>query len=243
MAWGLNHEGVIMPLATKDSPARPFDVTDAIRRAARCRALRQTVGLTVDDLARAVNVRGRSINRWESSNGEGSTPDDVLTLLASLLDEQRTLAATVADACVAPGDRDGDGLPPHPRAIDPAIIGPMIQDLITNNSTTAKNRSKIDNNCSNDYQNSNDNSLVKGVSMPNIRAYIRDVSMSYNTSHDTSHDGARTLVLYYPSQSTLDAIHPKMGVPVGVVNTTARMIADELDRAGIDAEWRYASAE
>lgn len=50
-------------------------------------------------------------------------------------------------------------------------------------------------------------------------------------------------VLYYPSQSALDAIHPSLGAPVGVVNTTARMIADELDRVGVEVEWKYASAE
>lgn len=244
-----------MPLATKTEPARPFDVADAIRRAARCRALRQSTGYTVEELARAVGVRARSINRWESSAGEGSTPDDVLDLLQAVLDKQRELASSVADACAAPMNRGGGGLSLHPRAIDPDIIGSMIQGLIDVGSVTAargRHKAPVKGGkmsygagaASSPVQpravkEAAISEVVKGAAIPEGAPVkggaIPDVSAVSGVNAVT--------VLYYPSQSTLDAIHPNLGAPVGVVNTTARMIADELDRAGVEVEWKYASAE
>lgn len=91
-----------MPKASKDGPARPFDVADAIRRAAACRAMRERVGLSLDGLASAAGVTVRSVTRWESPEGRGSCPDDVLELLESMLDDQ----ARAIDLAV---DRLGDG--------------------------------------------------------------------------------------------------------------------------------------
>lgn len=77
-----------MPRASKDGPARPYDVADAIRRAAACRAMRERIGLSVEGLAEAAGVTVRSVTRWESPEGKGSCPDDVLELLESMLDDQ-----------------------------------------------------------------------------------------------------------------------------------------------------------
>lgn len=226
-----------MPLATKTEPVRPFDIADAIRRAARCRALRQSTGYTVEELARAVGVRARSINRWESSAGEGSTPDDVLALLQAVLDKQRELASSIADAHAAPTDHGGGGLSPYTRTIDPAIIGAMISELIDCGSMTS-NRCYHKTPVKGGQFSYNAHvafSPVKGAEFPVNDVTISDVSAVDNVSAVT--------VLYYPSQSTLDEIHPNLGAPVGVVNATARMIADELDRVGAKVEWKYASAE
>lgn len=237
-----------MPLATKTEPARPFDVADAIRRAARCRALRQSTGYTVEELARAVGVRARSINRWESSAGEGSTPDDVLELLQAVLDKQRELASSVADACTAPMDRGGGGFHAANIAIDPAVIEAVMP------AGPVPPRQKA---------------LVKGgqmsygagaASSPVQPSAVKEVAISEVVKGAAIPEGApvkggaisdvsavsgvnAVTVLYYPSQSTLDAIHPNLGAPVGVVNTTARMIADELDLVGAEVEWKYASTE
>lgn len=237
-----------MPLATKDSPARPFDVADAIRRAARCRALRQSTGYTVEELARAVGVRARSINRWESSAGEGSTPDDVLNLLQAVLDKQRELASSVADACAAPMDRGGVWFHTANIAIDPAVIGAVMPA----GSVPPRQKAPV--------KGGQMSYRAGAASSPVQPCPVKEVAISEVVKGAAILDGApvkggaipdvsavsgvsAVTVLYYPSQPTLDAIHPSLGAPVGVVNTTARMIADELDRVGAEVEWKYASAE
>lgn len=143
---------------------KPFDVDDAIKRAAICRATRERVGLTREILAKLVSVSERSVNKWESHTGEGSCPDDVLDLLYDLLEKQ--------DDDVA-------------RAVELAKIA-----------------------------------LSSGG---------RDVRQA--------------MLPLYPRQTVYKECHPDSSGFYCVANATLRAIAVELERLGIEVEWRYATPE
>ena len=83
---------------------RPYDVPEAIRRAAHCKALRERVGMNQDALARAAGVTVRSVTRWESPEGAGNCPDDVLDLLAAALERQRDVVDVAVSRAIALAD-------------------------------------------------------------------------------------------------------------------------------------------
>ena len=143
---------------------KPFDVDDAIKRAAICRATRERVGLTRDELARLVNVSERSVKMWESHSGDGSCPDDVIELLYELLDKQ-------------------------------------------------------------------DDDVARAVELAKL------VISSAGHRPDT------LILPYYPRQLTYKECHPDSSGFYCVVNATLRAIAVELERLGIEVEWRYATPE
>lgn len=209
-----------MPHATKDAPARPFDVPDAIRRAARCRALRERAGLTLEQLATLAGVTIRSVSRWESFDGRGSTPDDVLETLETLIDTQTDLVADAVDtagrlcrarigsdtgaaggaACMAPEGGD---------ALNQAVYAGSVQG-----GDPAENRA-----------------LPKPISMPG------------GGGGGDALDAMTVTLPYYSSQHAFDLCHPNERFHFGVANANARAIAQELERLGFIVDWRYAERD
>lgn len=222
-------EVIAIPWATKDAPARPFDIDEAIQRAAECRARRERCGLNIEGLARLAGVSERSVNRWESWEGRGSCPDDVLDLLDSLLDRQADIvagavAAVAADRSIwdvhaatpdgsesglktdAPG---GAGCMPHGGGgeLNPTVYG--------------------------------------GLAPGGDRGRKTDPPEPISMPGGGPGGGAMPWVtlLYYPSQRCYELCHANDSTFYGVANANARAIAQELERLGFGIEWRYATPE
>ena len=201
---------------------RPFDVPDAIHRAARCRALRDRAGLNLEAFAAVVGVTVRSVNRWESFDGRGSTPDGVLETLETILDKQADLVADAVDtagrlcrarigsdtgtaggaACMAP---EGGG------ALNQAVYAGLVQG-----SDPAENRA-----------------LPKQISMPG----------GGGGGGSDALDAMTVTLPYYSSQHAFDLCHPNERFHFSVANANARAIAQELERLGFIVDWRYAERD
>lgn len=207
-----------MPHATKDAPARPFDVPDAIHRAAICRALRDRAGLNLEAFAAVVGVTVRSVNRWESFDGRGSTPDDVLETLETLIDRQTDLVAdavdTAARACRA---RIGS---------DTGTAGGA--SCMAQEGGGALNRAV-------------DGGLVQGGDPAENRALPKPISMPGGGGDAL--DAMAVTLPYYSSQRSFDLCHPNERFHFGVANANARAIAQELERLGFIVDWRYAERD
>lgn len=214
-----------MPHATKDAPARPFDVPDAIHRAARCRALRDRAGLNLEAFAAVVGVTVRSVNRWESFDGRGSTPGDVLETLETLIDRQTDLVAdavdTAARACRAricsdTGTAGGASCMAQEGggALNRAVDGGLVQG-----SNPAENKR-----------------LPKPISMPGGGGGGGFDAMG-------ARDAMTVTLPYYASQRSFDLCHPNERFHFGVANANARAIAQELERLGFIVDWRYAERD
>lgn len=209
-----------MPHATKDAPARPFDVPDAIHRAAKCRALRDRAGLNLEAFAAVVGVTVRSVNRWESFDGRGSTPDDVLETLETLIDKQTDLVAdaveTAARLCRArlgsdTGTAGGASCMAQEGggALNQAVYAGSVQG-----GDPAENKR-----------------LPKPISMPG------------GGGGGDALDAMTVTLPYYSSQHAFDLCHPNERFHFGVANANARAIAQELERLGFIVDWRYAEKD
>lgn len=208
-----------MPHATKDAPARPFDVPDAIHRAARCRALRERAGLNLEAFAAVVGVTVRSVNRWESFDGRGSTPDDVLETLETIIDRQADIVADAVDTAARlyrarlGTDTGGGGgavcmAPEGVGALNQAVYAGSVQG-----GDPAENRA-----------------LPKPISMP-------------GGGGGGARDAMTVTLPYYSSQHAFDLCHPNERFHFGVANANARAIAQELERLGFIVDWRYAERD
>ena len=235
-------EVMAIPWATKDAPARPFDIEEAIERAAECRARRERCGLNVEGLARLAGVSERSVNRWESWEGRGSCPDDVLDLLDSLLDRQ----ADIVSAAVAAVAADCGGLGGHATAPDVSESGlrtaapggaacmrqggggELNQAVYPGLAPGGDRGRKTD--------------LPKSTSMPGGGGGGEDDLDAGFVRLDADSMPWVTL-LYYPSQRCYELCHPNDSTFYGVANANARAIAQELERLGFGIEWRYATPE
>lgn len=232
-----------MPRATKDQPARPFDVQDAIRRAARCRALRERVGLNIDAFARVAGVTVRSVNRWESYDGRGSCPDGVLQLLENMLERQRQIIAhavarveslqpsnyhTSPNADADCNDYAQDGPFDAPVSASAVVGDSNIDDLSVGGEGC-------------EWQ----NHPVKGAEFShNARnvevenSSVKDVEFSTTSVNDA--ELPVVTLLYYPNQHVYDAVHKRDHGYYGVANANARAVAQELEALGYDVAWKYA---
>lgn len=239
-----------MPHATKDAPARPFDVADAVRRAARCRALRERAGLNLEGLAELAGVTVRSVSRWESPDGRGSCPDDVLEALESLLDRQAALvgvamsrAVEAAEAVAGRVGSAGGGGGPKP-GLNPGGLGAAPGGPDGGADGPCGGPSKAD-------------------SMPGGAAAGRFDAGGGARGLDSMPGGAAdsmpcdpmpcgampcdsmpsVMLLYYPTQRVYDECHPKDGGYYGIANANARAAAQELERLGFSIDWRFATPE
>lgn len=222
-------EVIAIPWATKDAPARPFDIDEAIERAAECRARRERCGLNVEGLARLAGVSERSVNRWESWEGRGSCPDDVLDLLDSLLDRQADVAAAAVAAVAA--DLGVWGV--HAAAPDGSESGlktdaPGGAACIRQGGGGALNQA-----------------VYPGLAPGGDRGRKTDLPKSISMPGGGGDAGSMPWVtlLYYPSQRCYELCHPNDSTFYGVANANARAIAQELERLGFGIEWRYATPE
>lgn len=227
-----------MPHASKDGPARPFDVHEATRRAARMRALRNYAGMSRRDLAECLGVTEKSVGRWESEEGRGYCPDDVLTMLAALVDRQRAAAAAYADRAAADrgGTRSGVGPKPDlnqegadckpgftyggPGGPDQAPDGPRFDAGEADSMPGGGAGGRFD--------------AMAGALDADSMPYGADDSMPCN---DDAIRFDAIAMPCWPSQKAYDAFHDDGFY--GVANATLRAIADELDRCGIEVEWRF----
>lgn len=214
-------------MVRKNDKWRPYDVHDAIRRAAYCRALRERVGLSRLEFAKIARVTERSAGRWEDNEGGGNCPDDVLQLLEDALNAQRAAVAravarayALAGATGGAGDRDASGGGSMQNRTDVRSAGgagvaenrPVKGPAIPGGGAPAP-------------------TPVKGASMPNAHERARDVK-------------ARAMpirLLYYPNQHVHDLLHAERAY-YGIANATARACAQELERLGFTIEWKYADA-
>ena len=241
-----------MPHASKDGPARPFNVHEATRRAARMRALRNYAGMSRRDLAECLGVTEKSVGRWESEEGRGYCPDDVLIMLAALVDRQRATAAAYADELAARLGKGGaaQGGPLESRkaggsyelrkegaAYEVGACKPGVYTEGGGGPDQAPDRPRFD--------------AGEADSMPgggaggrfDAMAGARDAdSMPYGAddSMPCGDDAIRFDAIAmpcWPSQKAYDEFHDRGFY--GVANATLRAIADELDRCGIEVEWRY----
>lgn len=222
-------EVMTIPWATKDAPARPFDVEEAVQRAAECRARRERCGLNIEGLARLAGVSERSVNRWESWEGRGSCPDDVLDLLDSLLDRQADIVAGAVAAVAA--DRSIWGA--HAAAPDGSESG-----LKTDAPGGAA--------CIRQGGGGGLNPTVYGGLAPGgDRGRKTDPPKPISMPGGGPGGGAMPWVklLYYPSQRCYELCHANDSTFYGVANANARAIAQELERLGFGIEWRYATPE
>lgn len=226
-----------MPHASKEGTARPFDVHEATRRAARMRALRNYAGMSRRDLAECLGVTEKSVGRWESEEGRGYCPNDVLTMLAALVDRQRAAAAAYADRAAA--DRGGaraGGVPKPDLNQEGAGCKPGVTCGGPGGPDSTPRGPRFD--------------AEEADSMPgggaggrfDAGAGARDAdSMPCDADSMPCGDDAirfdAIAMPCWPSQKAYDAFHD--GGFYGVANATLRAIADELDRCGIEVEWRY----
>ena len=216
----------------KAARVRPFDVAEAMQRAARLRALRFAVGLTRADLADAVGVSEKSVTRWESEEGRGYCPADVLDLLAAMLDRQRITAAAYADglaerrvrvggaaqggSCKPGVYTDGGGGP------DSTPDGPRFDAGEADSMPGGGAGGRFD-------------ARAGGGSMPEAD------SMPCGARDADSMTCDAVSMPCWPSQKAYEAFdHDGY---YGVANATLRAIADELDRCGIEVEWHFPTSE
>lgn len=211
----------------KGQKARPYDVGEAIERAARCRALRERAGLNRDALARLAGVTERSAGRWEDEYGAGNCPADVLELLESLLDRQ---ADIVADA-VAAVDSGAWG------------VGSAAPDGSESGLKTDAPGGAA---CIRQGGGGGLNPTVYGGLAPGgDRGRKNDPPKPISMPGGGPGGGAVPWVtlLYYPSQRCYELCHANDSTFYGVANANARAIAQELERLGFGIEWRYATPE
>lgn len=224
-----------MPHATKDAPARPFDVPDAIHRAARCRALRERAGLNLESFAAVVGVTVRSVNRWESFDGRGSTPDGVLETLETILDKQADLVADAVDTagrlCRARLGSDTGGGPRVSETVSETCAAGWAQ-CIAPEGGDALNQAV--------YAGS-----VQGGDPAENRALPKPISMpgGGGGGGGDALDAMTVTLPYYSSQHAFDLCHPNERFHFGVANANARAIAQELERLGFIVDWRYAERD
>lgn len=222
-----------MPHATKDAPARPFDVPDAIHRAARCRALRERAGLNLEAFAAVVGVTVRSVNRWESFDGRGSTPDGVLETLETILDKQADIIADAVDTagrlCRA---RLGSGTGGGARVSETGskTDGAGGAACMAPDGGGALNRAV--------YAGS-----VQGGDPAENQALPKPISMPGGGGGGGALDAMTVTLPYYSSQHAFDLCHPNERFHFGVANANARAIAQELERLGFIVDWRYAERD
>lgn len=220
---------------------RPYDVAGAITRAAECRAARERVGLTRDQLAALAGVTERSAGRWEDADGAGNCPDDVLELLGDLLDRQAALAYRAGDLARALLDgarADGPAVSdfrsvsaPPPGAlctapggageVNRAVEGGWVQ---ASPETPKKASLEVD------FDARGGGGRGEGDLDSRFVRLDAD-SMPWAT------------LLYYPSRRCYAECHANDSTFYGVANANARAIAQELERLGFGIEWRYATPE
>lgn len=201
-----------MPRATKDNPSCPFDIPDAIRRAARCRATRERVGLNVDAFAHYVGVTVRSVNRWESWEGRGSCPDDVLARLDHLVDLQVDVIQKIVGLAGQWVENQTDVLPNDTRT-----------DVRPRDSAGEEI----------------DGSIPK-IEIDGSMPYNEIADSMLYAINDVDDEIVVTLI-YHPNQHTYDANRHDGGYH-GVWNATARAVAQELEAYGYVVDWKYATA-
>lgn len=228
----------------KGQKARPFDEAAAIQRAARCRALRERAGLTLDQLADRAGVTLRSVSRWESWDGRGSCPDDVLDLLESLIDHQADIIAEAVD--VAGGLLESRGIGSDPCQADGAPDGsesgsetdaPGAGACIRQGGGDALNRAADPGLVQGGDRGRNDGP-PKSISMPGGVGAAPAAGAAVDAL-----DAITVRLPYYSSQHAFELCHPNESGLHGVANANARAIAQELERLGFIVEWRFAEPD
>ena len=203
-------------MTTKGQKQRPYDEAAAISAAAQCRAMREQIGMNQEALARAARVTVRSVTRWESPDGAGYCPDDVLALLDALAARQRGIVEAYAwrgeavarglDARIAP---DG-GCEVNPAVYDGDLHGPYKLDL-------------------------DGSPEVDFDAMGGGPGGARDDLDAMGALHAT--------ILCYPSQRCYELCHPNSTLYYGVVNANAQAVAQELEAIGFEIGWKYATVD
>lgn len=241
-----------MPHASKEGPARPFDVHEALERAARMRALRSYAGMSRRDLAECLGVTEKSIGRWESEEGRGYCPDDVLTMLAALVDRQRATAAAYADGLAARRGKGGaaQGGPCEPRKAGGAYelrkegaayeVGPCKPGVYIDGGggpDSTPDGPRFDAGEADSMPGGGAggrfDARAGGGSMPGAD------SMPCGAADSMPCDAVS--MPCWPSQKAYEAFNHDGYY--GVANATLRAIADELDRCGIEVEWHFPTSE
>lgn len=218
----------------------------AISRAAALKVLRETVGLNADSLARIARVNVRSVNRWESPDGRGYCPDDVLETLQAIASAQAAAIETATS---------------HTQAIIAGLQSEPTAATGTYDSCEVAYKSPLPNVTSATSFDSMQSATpavaidgqssklwpVKAASLSYI--LIGSATPLWRSELDSAVKGlafpydARTRVrvrmCYYPNQRTYEFTHESNRSYYGVANTTARMIARRLEELGCSIAWRY----
>ena len=219
-------------MTMKGQKQRPYDEAAAISAAARCRAMREQIGMNQEALARAARVTVRSVTRWESPDGAGYCPGDVLDMLAALVDRQRATAAVYADELAA---RLGKG--------GAAQGGPLESRKAGGSYELRKKGAAYEvGACKPGVYTEGDGGPDQAPDGPRFDAGEADSMPGGGGARDADSMPWVTL-LYYPSQRCYELCHPNDSTFYGVANANARAIAQELERLGFGIEWRYATPE
>ena len=239
-------------MTMKGQKQRPYNEAAAISAAAQCRAMREQIGMNQEALARAARVTVRSVTRWESPDGAGYCPDDVLTMLAALVDRQRATAAAYADGLASRRGKGGaaHGGPCEPRKAgapyelrkDGAAyeVGPCKPWVYTDGGggpDSTPDGPRFDAGEADSMPGGGAggrfDAMAGGGSMPGAD------SMPCGAADSMPCDAVS--MPCWPSQKAYEAFNHDGYY--GVANATLRAIADELDRCGIEVEWHFPTSE